>query len=265
MDIQGKILKKKSGFRRYLLLSGSLAVETALALPIFLFSLLSMLSLLILLKYSIHLEGVLTEEGLWLSQIAYDKSLPGVWELTEDIIKRLDVGDESVPVQEGLDGLNMTESDLADKEIIKIYAGYQGKLPFDPFNLFHKEFCQGVIIHSWIGYEHGLNGKGHIGEEVYVYVTEDSEVYHLSRNCTHIMLKVEATSSESVKSQRNIYGDKYQSCSHCHAKLSDGRLYITPEGNCYHNTLSCSGLTRTVRAIPLSQVGNLRPCSRCGH
>lgn len=265
MDIRDKKSRNKNSIRRYLLLNGSLAVETALALPIFLFSLLSILSLLLLLKFSIHLESVITEEGLWLSQVAYDKEVPKKEEVAREICTGLDVKSDSLPVLGGINGISFDNSELGNKEIIRIYADYCGKLPIDPFNLFKRQFCQGVIIHSWIGYERGLNGMEYEGEEVYVYVTENSEVYHRSRDCTHIKLKVEATSGGAVKSQRNIYGEKYQPCSHCHPKLSDGQLYITPEGNCYHNSISCSGLSRTVRAVPLSQVKDLRPCSRCGY
>lgn len=34
-------------------------------------------------------------------------------------------------------------------------------------------------------------------------------------------------------------------------------------GDCYHSTLGCSGLKRTIKAVRLKDVGRLRPCSRC--
>lgn len=40
-------------------------------------------------------------------------------------------------------------------------------------------------------------------------------------------------------------------------------LFVTAYGDCYHSTLGCSGLKRTIKAVKLKDVGNLRPCSRC--
>ena len=40
--------------------------------------------------------------------------------------------------------------------------------------------------------------------------------------------------------------------------------FILSEGSSYHNKNTCQGLKRTIMAVPLSQVGGLRSCSRCG-
>ena len=243
---------------------GTLSVEAALVVPLFLFFLLTLLSSLQLLSFSIRLQQVLFEEGMNLGEKVYENGAPDESRAVSEILSKLQVNGR-IPVEGGVDGLDFSGSNLSDREFVDLNVHYRAKLLFDPFQLFHREFCQNVLFHTWIGYENGLDGRGAKTEEIYVYVTEGSQVYHRSRECTHIRLKITDVSGSDVGTLRNVYGDRYKSCRHCHAKRGDATLYVTPEGDCYHNSLSCSGLSRSVRAIPLREVGNRRPCSRCGY
>ena len=243
---------------------GTLSVEAALVLPLFLFFLLTLLSALQLLTFSIRMQQVLFEEGLLLGEKVYETGIHEESRVVSDILSKLQVRGR-IPVEGGVDGLDFDGCDLSDREFVRLSVSYEAGLLFDPFGLFHRRFCQSVLFHSWIGYEKGLSGMHSGSGEVYVYITEDSEVYHRSRECTHIRLKITEVTGLDVTALRNVYGDRYKSCRHCHAKKGDATLYITPEGDCYHNSLSCSGLSRSVRAIPLREAGNRRPCSRCGY
>lgn len=126
---------------------------------------------------------------------------------------------------------------------------------FGPLSMHVERKC---LVHAWCGYIDPYCDEG------YVYITDDSEVYHLSRDCTHIKLSVEGSSPDEIASMRNRDGKKYRPCSICHSSLSDTRLFITPEGDRFHNSITCSALKRTVRAIKISEIGDRRPCSRCG-
>ena len=262
-----KYISKESVFR-LLLQRGSLSIEAALVLPLFLFFLLTMIASLNLLCFSLTLQQSLFQEGMYLSEKAYGYNTTSVdsaaEEIRESLVKNA-ISRESIPVLGGALGLDFSESDFSNPEITEITVKYKAKLIFDPFKLFDREFCQYVTFHNWVGYVSGLNADIGTRNEIYVYITEDSEVYHRDRNCTHIRLKIMEVSSDKIKNIRNEYGEKYTACSHCKAKLKDGKLYVTEDGNCFHNSLECSALTRSVTAIPLSQVGNRRPCSRCGY
>ena len=254
----------EEGIFRSLRFAGSLSVEASLVLPLFLFFLLTLLSTLQLLSFSIRLQQILFEEGMEISEKVFDEGLRDPDHVANDMLRRLDISGR-IPVEGGTDGLRFDRSALRDPEFADLSVTYQAKLLFDPFRLFHREFCQHVLFHTWIGYENGLGGRGTKSGEIYVYITEDSEVYHRSRECTHIRLRIREVTGSDVTALRNAYGERYKPCRHCHAKKGDANLYVTTDGDCYHNSLSCSGLSRSVRMIPLSEAGDRRPCSRCGH
>ena len=96
-----------------------------------------------------------------------------------------------------------------------------------------------------------------VESDPYVYITDNQEVYHVSRGCTHLMLDIRPVlKNAAVK-------NGYHACSFC-GKTAGDFVFIGPEGECYHGTENCSGLKRTVHRVRLSEVGGLPKCSRCG-
>ena len=93
---------------------------------------------------------------------------------------------------------------------------------------------------------------------------ETGLVYHKDYHCTHLDLSIRMASGEEVSSLRNESGGKYYACEHCGGG-SGGAVYITSYGDRYHSSLSCSGLKRTVYAVPLSEAVGKGACSKCGH
>ena len=101
-------------------------------------------------------------------------------------------------------------------------------------------------------------------EEERVYVTENGEVYHNSRNCSHLSLSIKKINAYELSDLRNQYGEAYSACEFCGVQVGDGILYVTNEGTRFHSELGCSSLKRTVFNVPLSEVINRKSCSRCG-
>lgn len=156
-------------------------------------------------------------------------------------------------------GIHFQKSRLKG-EMVHLVASYHLRLPF--LLIPQKYICivQKSSARKWIG------NQGCIGsaEDSWVYVAETGTVYHSSRHCTHLELSIREISSLELPSQRNSSGGRYSPCLHCALKgKMPGVIYITTEGNCYHYSLSCSGLKRTVYMIKKSQVGDRRPCSKC--
>ena len=108
----------------------------------------------------------------------------------------------------------------------------------------------------YLGHKEDGKGDGN-PEDIYVYVTDNREVYHVNRNCTHLVLKIRpGTKQEAV-------AEGYHSCEYCGKDAGDVVL-ICPEGRAYHSRSTCRGLRRTVHRIKKSEAAGLPPCSRCG-
>ena len=124
---------------------------------------------------------------------------------------------------------------------------------------FYKETMR---IKAWTGYEAG--GVGEEDDQI-VYVTDTGVVYHKNPHCTHLDLSIHAAASSELNSLRNENGGKYHACEKCvHGSSMGGSVYITDQGDRYHNSLTCSGLKRTVYTARISEVPGKRACSKCG-
>lgn len=99
-------------------------------------------------------------------------------------------------------------------------------------------------------------------DEIYVFVAENGIVYHRFESCTHLRLSVSEISRSSLSEMRNSSGGKYYPCEKCGGGSGDTVL-ITSDGTRYHSDRECSGLKRTYTKVKLSETG-LPPCTRCG-
>lgn len=243
---------------------GVLTIEAALSIPVFLIAMLTLTYLINIYFVYEKISMAACEEAKYISVKSFDDKAYGVGgiqanieaSLGEDFLNSMLVGGKS-------NGLDFSGSDLSDKEISVISIKYRVKIPYAMPLINELSFEVRFITHNWVGYINGLNGFNDIYE--YVYITENGSVYHRSRECTHIRLRISSVSGNEVKKLRNTSGGKYKKCEYCHPKLSDKRLYITEDGDRYHSTLSCSGLKRTIRKVRLSDLNGVKPCTRCGY
>ena len=119
-------------------------------------------------------------------------------------------------------------------------------------------------VRAWIGYHAGEEAADDDGDPL-VYVTDHESVYHTSSDCTHLLLSWEAVPSSSVAHLRSESRHRYHPCEKCVGQGgANSIVYISPQGETWHNLASCSGLTRHVHLVKQSETGGLRPCSRCG-
>ncbi|MCF0146015.1 MAG: hypothetical protein HUJ73_05460 [Eubacterium sp.] len=105
--------------------------------------------------------------------------------------------------------------------------------------------------------------QGFTSDEL-VYVTNYESVYHTTSQCTHLALSVQSVSGSSVWHLRNSGGETYHACEKCVGSGGkNSTVYITKEGNRYHNSAECSGLKRTTKLVRKSETAGLHICSRC--
>ena len=246
--------------------AGSLTIEASLVIPIFLFAVFLVLSLINLMRFHINLQEAVHQETRKLAMTAFGEWDASAGSVQGEVISRLNSNNlAAAPIRGGAGGIDFSGSRLDNREVIEINAVYEAKLPYDFFDLFSKRFCCRCIMHTYIGYEKGLDEMTvrHDKEE-YVYVTETGTVYHNDRECTYLRLSIKEVDRSDLKDLRNSSGHKYYACASC-GREAGSKVYITSDGTCYHSSLSCHGLKRTVNSIPLSEVGGMRVCSRCGH
>lgn len=150
----------------------------------------------------------------------------------------------------------------------EIWIELPGAAEFSPFFLPSgigtvTVWCTGSA-RAWTGRDEDSIVNNNESSSEYVYITENASVYHTSSSCTHLKLSISQISSSQLGSARNENGGKYHACEKCSegTAIAD-TVYITEDGDRYHNKLSCSGLKRTVTMVDIDQVSHLSECSRC--
>lgn len=121
----------------------------------------------------------------------------------------------------------------------------------------------GCVMHKWIGYSgDGTGEEWQRPEEELVYITKSGEAYHRERSCLYLNPSIRLADREEIASG-------YTPCSVCVGKWGqqgNRLIYVTDGGSRYHNTVSCSGLRRTIESVTLTQALEMgrHACPRCG-
>lgn len=251
----------------------SVTVETSLAFPIFLCAVACIIGLsqMVLIEAEVH-HAISQTAKVYAKQQAVQR-VPELLKETHENEKGNSVGSIFFSVYDG-GSLCRTMIEGGQKGI-KVYASVSGeevylkaeyilKMPVPFFSSIRfrrntatkRRIFSGYVKH-WGEYEDSEDNQ-------IVYVAENGVVYHKSATCSHICLKI--TGNAAIK--EILQSSKYNACERCiHNNGNNSEnlsaLFVTAYGDCYHSTLGCSGLKRTIRAVKLKEVRGLRPCSRC--
>lgn len=255
--------------------AGSMTVEAALALPVFLFFLVGILQLGRAVQTESTVRASLWEVGKKLSTYAY---ITEYGEEEGQIDRLFGAGAlayayTSFLAQEGREYWNQSmvsggskgfsfflSSFLKEDGYLDLVVTYKLRIPFPITGDIYLPQVQRCRVRGWIG-EKDKKKK----QEEMVYITESGTVYHLTRDCSHLALSIQKISPEQLPKARNGSGGKYVPCEKCGKEPMQGEhYYITKEGDCFHTKQGCSGLKRTILTIPLSQTGGRTRCKRCG-
>lgn len=220
-------INSQAGKRASLSASGSLTVETALVLPIFLFAMLAVAFIAEGFRLFGAGQAKLYGHARELSQYAY-------------ISKDVPITDKMIC--------------LAETKQVKIPFLYFRNTPFF--------ISMTACTYPWIGYDNARTDGMPLEEEL-VYITPSGKVYHRSLSCTHIRLNILSIPQAAVDAARNEYGGKYKRCEICGKRSGSGAAYIAASGDKYHMSLACSGLKRNIITIPISKAGGRPACARC--
>ena len=157
---------------------------------------------------------------------------------------------------------------------IVLQAEYTFKFPGIVFFFDDRQIVQTLNLTGFYGshweavkeFEHEENSSGDENSEEYVYVTPNGTVYHLEDTCTYISFNLSQVLFKDVENLRNASGGKYYPCEYCSRGTSGINVYITEFGDRYHNSSSCSRITRDVTKVTKEQAEaeGKQACSKCG-
>ncbi len=240
-------------------IKGSITLEAAAAVPIFFFAVLCLLFLMEIMAVQTAVRSGLQYAGKQAAAKAYPVAalMPG--QIESDVVNAIGAERLERSIVEG--GIDCSGSRMSARTgVAELSAVYRVRIPLPIFQIPLLEYEQTMRIKGWTGYE--KTGFGSEGDET-VYVTETGLVYHTDYHCSHLELSIRMVNRSEVGEMRNESGGKYHACERC-GRSGAGGVYITDTGDRYHGTLSCSGLKRTVYAVPVSEVIGKGACSRCG-
>ncbi len=203
---------------------GSMTLETALVLPLFLFAVLNLMSF-------VEIYRMQSNYNMQLHQTAKELAIVG---------NAVDV---------------MGEDECIDLILPYRAKPFVGVVGFSDFWMFSR-----MRTRAWTGYDHAAAQKD-VSEEL-VYMTEYGDVYHRSTSCAYLKLSIRAVDLEWVSKLRNKDGSCFYVCEEC-GKNCTNTVFVTSYGTRYHATLRCSKLTRKIREVKLSEVGGRTPCKKC--
>ncbi len=236
---------------------GSLTLEAALSLPVFLFAVGMVLYLFLMLQIQ-YTVGNSLDQAVAENVLLRNASESKVKNLTKAAFyqKLVSQGCPLSPIELGMAGFSWKNTKVDGSHIVA-QVTYTLKMPFGYFGKRKVKLSNRCKMRRWTG-KQGANGIGK--KQQWVYITPTDTVYHETRSCTHLMLSVKQVPTASLKGLK-----QYGACGHCTKGKKKGSVaYVTDEGDCYHYTIHCSGLKRTVYMIRKEEAGGKPACSRCG-
>ena len=274
------IIRFKNTYRNN---NGSLSLEAAFTLPLFIFAIITLLSWMEIFRAYTDIETTMCQAGREAALYACAGDIADNYTDTDgntgDLISAVladgyaysklatnyTAGNgQSVKVtRDTLSILSFAESKASvSAGYIDYSLTYTAKPLCNYFNLFGIPLSHRCYLHTWTGYDVSGNSVSDNSERM-VYITETGTVYHLSRSCTYLDLSIQAVDASEIADIRNRSGAIYYECELC-SPTGEGIVYITDYGDRYHYSLTCSGLKRTISEVPLSEVEEtMNCCSRC--
>lgn len=278
-----KCRRKRAFLSAFQTIEGSMTIETALALPLFLFAMMTMTMMFNMMDRQRQVQSVLESVCEDISKYAY-----GAYEIGRGETRINMPGEEfqqyfsggrmeqaaalayaelrlrSGLNQAGIKKLSLAGSSLLeDGETVDLVAAYEVELPFPVFRMEGISMVSRSRRRAWIGKDggSGMGGEEDEGDDI-VYIGKGSTRYHVIRTCHYLYNRLTPVALADIEGYRNADGGRYGACTRC-GKGADGTVYIMASGSSYHSAPSCSAIVSYVRAVKKSTVAHLGPCSYC--
>jgi len=245
---------------------GSATVEASLLTPIFLCAICSLIAICQLLIISAKVQYATSQtlricvRNQSLLYYSCDKEAAGRTDVTEIFYSVFEPSDLCQGLIEGGSrGIKLSlKTGQKERETIEITASYCLRVPIpfaSRFRLKKRVYLSRRLATGYVPHTGGQDRDDPI-----VYIAENGTVYHTHMDCSHICLKI----TDGLLIKGIVESSTLTPCEYCaRGGGLPSRIYVTANGDHYHTSLACSGLKRTVKAVPLSKVKGMRRCSRC--
>lgn len=238
---------------------GSVTVEAALVISLFIFAVLAFVQMGFVMVVNKHIYTAFSEAVTetaesafgWQTVLSGDSSAVVYASVYSKLKKKLK---EDLLVAEyvcgGTTGILLTAAYMSEDGFVEADVHYNVQLHVPVLHGVKAGFGEKQRQKAYVGYRASKTA------DTYVYITDYQSVYHGSRSCTHLSLKIHEVSRTVIQDDT-----KLAACSFC--RETGNRYYIAEQGKCYHTSLACPGLTRTIYRVRKASVGNMAPCNRC--
>lgn len=152
--------------------------------------------------------------------------------------------------------------------MLDIRATYKVSIPLLPEKLFSFSVTQRLHRHMWVGISVDTSDTDSDEDSTdtdsdIVYITKYGTVYHLYKDCSALKRSIKSCAYSSISEKTNSSGSHYTACELCIHGNANAIVYITTDGNKYHNSSSCSSLIRYIEEVSKDSVGDKGLCSYC--
>lgn len=240
----------------------SVTIEAAVGIPLFLLAAVCLIWLIEIQSIELSIlnaaQGAAKKASVQAAVVPVLNSI----KFRSDLIKL--IGEERIErsiIDGGCSGISCVRSYIsAYTGEMNITVDYRIRIPVPIFGSPSVRKQEEFRISAWTGYEdRGIDEED--GE--IVYITENGMVYHEDYQCSYLQLSISFVPYTELSGLRNGDGGKYYRCEKCVLGEAMTGVYITGYGNRYHNSLNCSSLKRTIRAVKKSEAAGKRGCSKC--
>lgn len=239
---------------------GSLTVEAALVLPIFLFAALSIVYMNRLILYE--------EKVQWaLNRVAREASVEYAALGNSYVTNPLYLtGKMKQYVKE--DGLSVSllrsRFDTENDEW-RLVADCRVTVPFPMVAAGWATFTEQVSTRAFTGVDTRSKAAGGV-DDAAVYVTKTGTVYHRRLSCPYLTLSISEVKYGDLEYVRGADGGKYYACEACgrgNVFRPEENVFICNYGDRFHTSRACKNIRRSIQEIRISEAGGRLPCSKC--
>ena len=248
----------------------SLTVEAALELPIFFILCAIILQYACVMRTAAQYSGALATTAQEMAIASYKEQYSDANHILRAALSDAWATAQVIDTAPDRDAVRyasfLNSSYLKEDNMIRLVLSYQPKPKFSLIPLPMTFFVQKAVVRGWVGKDGHSGRSKNEGEEENksrtVYVTEHGSVYHTNPGCSHLKVTIIPVTKQQLKSARNTSGGKYHKCPYC-GKQKTGQYYVDPYGDCWHTSVNCPSLKRTVHEVDMDDCGHMHECKDC--